>query len=342
MWYSNIAMKKQFIAVFVIVILGLTGLIVYLTRDIPSATNVSNIDVQEKEAIEEYSLFSNSLLEFTYPSSWLMFPEYNHYNKVVFKNSSGIQIGGVTCPLSEIGYEGYTTKYTSDKVLTNIQDGYAVPAVLIQRERMSGSSSHPTLGTIYFNDANHNLSCEIQIYTGESDNLEMAQLVFDTLVSRITNEKAQDGLVSRKDWGVSFVMPESWHVVETSQDKIILRFDIGTSFGDIITITHHKNVEYMTNTDNKFGSVTYFWNPELNDWFFNKDAESMIPNAGVVAQRAVPKYRTPIDNLPVFQGTQRWLTEIIPIGNYDFIVVNISGSGDTQPLRNLVQTIKRI
>ncbi len=96
----------------------------------------------------------------------------------------------------------------------------------------------------------------------------------------------------------------------------------------------------ITDNDAKYGSITYYYDSSSQKWMVNKPDEQ---NGGTLpAVVAVPEFN--VNGLPVFRGTGRWLTYIVPISPTSIISLKEGDSegGLTQSLTNLVKTLKRI
>ena len=65
---------------------------------------------------------------------------------------------------------------------------------------------------------------------------------------------------------------------------------------------------------------------------------------GKVVKLAVPYSEYPYvsNNVPVFQATGRWATYVIPLSSTNFLKLNIGGSGQRQPLFDLLKTIRLV
>jgi hypothetical protein len=149
--------------------------------------------------------------------------------------------------------------------------------------------------------------------------------------------------VTRTDWGISFTKGSNWSVTVNAPDQLELKQMSGEGIGDIITIKYITG-EKITDQDTKFGDITYWYDTSdtsASKWKWVR-AGRMNELTGVMEPSVVdaaPQFYIPV-NLPVFLGTGRWLTYIFPLSSGSFLKFNITGSGYSQPLTDLVKTIK--
>lgn len=151
-------------------------------------------------------------------------------------------------------------------------------------------------------------------------------------------EITSNTLNTRTDFGISFIAPGS----DWKGQGDIGGGEIGfkqTSTGDTITMQYISG-NSITDTDAKFGPVTYYFDARTQQWMRSSPDESGN-QPGLIVTIASPIAYTG-SGLAIFRGTGRWLTYIIPLSHTTFLKLNISGSGNTEPLRSLVQTIKKI
>jgi hypothetical protein len=166
--------------------------------------------------------------------------------------------------------------------------------------------------------------------------------------------------ITRNDWGVSFLRGNDWDVTTNSEkDGVVLTKMSGEDRGDRITISHFST-STITDTDSKFGSVTYFYDKSAEVWMKAGHLSEMtgqnIPSAPAVSEdgpEAGGLYS--LDGFPIFLGTSRWRTYIIPLSNSlivklsddktavnSILKLNITGSGSAAALDDLVRTVKKV
>ena len=142
--------------------------------------------------------------------------------------------------------------------------------------------------------------------------------------------------VVKTDWGISFIGPTGWEKSFNTNQITLLQE--GVSAGDGITIDYISGNK-ITDTDAKFGNVTYYYSDSSQAWIVESPDEQ---NGGTLPPTtATPALHT-TSGLPVFLGTHRWATYIIPLSHTTFLKLNIGGGGNTQPLTELVKTIQKI
>ena len=139
--------------------------------------------------------------------------------------------------------------------------------------------------------------------------------------------------------GVSLSKASNWSTISNTNNEI--KLDIvpndhtGFSGIDIKCVLDST----ITDTDAKFGNITYYYDSNNKKWMVNKPDEM---NGGFLpAVEAAPEFT--VNGLPVFRGTRRWLSYIIPISPNSILYLNEGDAegGYTQTLTNLVKTLKK-
>lgn len=145
-----------------------------------------------------------------------------------------------------------------------------------------------------------------------------------------------DSRITKTEWGVYFEKGNDWKVKSNDASQVALEQVAGGFIGDVMIISF-VSAASLTDTDAKFGSVTYSFDSQKGEWM--KTSNEVEAPAGPTI--ATPDSYTS-DNLPVFRGTQRWRTYIIPLSEDSFIKMNITGSGNYEALDKLVKTLRKI
>ena len=143
-------------------------------------------------------------------------------------------------------------------------------------------------------------------------------------------------LISKTNWGINFTKGPSWNVTSNTSDKIILTQQDPGSVGDTIIITNVFS-STITDTDAKFGNVTYYYDSNTTKFMKSQLDEATNTGQPIITPAVATMYTG--SGLPVFLGTGRWKTYIIPISHTQFLKLNIGGGGFSQPLTDLVKTI---
>lgn len=146
-------------------------------------------------------------------------------------------------------------------------------------------------------------------------------------------------LVTKSTWGISFIKSPTWNITTNTTDKVVVSQVVQDgNDGNTITLTSISG-NSVTDSDAKFGNITYYYDENSKAWMVKLPDEqyggSMSPTI------AKPAFYT-TSGLPVFNGTGRWGTYIIPLSSTTFLKLNISGGGLTQPLIDLTKTVKKI
>jgi len=144
-------------------------------------------------------------------------------------------------------------------------------------------------------------------------------LVEEEVVSLDLASAENDSALIMTDW-YSFAKIYDWSINNDGSD-IVLTKKSGDNAGDKITISQKYGNE-ITDTDAKFGDLTLYYNDYDSTW---RQETGDYPSV-------VSPYQYIFGSIPVFSGTGRWRTYIIPAPKFGtgFIKLNISGSGDTK------------
>lgn len=95
-----------------------------------------------------------------------------------------------------------------------------------------------------------------------------------------------------------------------------------TQTEDTISITQ-INWNSYTDKDSKFGDVTISFDAKSQTW------KSSMPARVLTTSKWVQ----------VFTGTRRWLTYIVPLSSDRIVILNSTGAGYTEPLKQLIETL---
>ena len=148
------------------------------------------------------------------------------------------------------------------------------------------------------------------------------------------NQQPTDpNVVIKTDWGVSFKKASNWSVTSDSGNTMKLE-----SGGDVITIQYITG-NTITDTDAKFGNITYYYDATQHAWMVINPDEA---NGGSLSPVPVSPLSYNANRLLVLKGTGRWKTDIIPLSQTTFLKINISGGGLIPPLDDLAATVQKI
>lgn len=140
-------------------------------------------------------------------------------------------------------------------------------------------------------------------------------------------------LVAKANWHVSFIKASNWNITANSTNQIVLT---DPSSGDVMTMDYISGAT-VSDTDGKFGPVSYSFDNNQQKWLVTRLDEETGSNSTTPATPVMT-----VSGFPIFAGTHRWLTYIVPISHTTFIKVNITGSGNTKPLQDLILTIQSL
>ncbi len=141
-------------------------------------------------------------------------------------------------------------------------------------------------------------------------------------------------------WNISFYKGTTWNITTNTNNLIVLTQTSGEWKGDIITLEYVSGPS-VTSEDSKFGNITYSYD-EVKQSFVstsNISGEHVTTSTGPVPA-VIAAYTA--DNMPAFPGTKRWLTYIVPLSHTSFLKLNITGSGNTDALKELIKTVKKV
>ncbi len=149
---------------------------------------------------------------------------------------------------------------------------------------------------------------------------------------------AQNSATKYTDPTYGFILyyPSTWTLTSKgagSRDIGIINFDnVGPDGGNSIDVTIQAGNK-VTTTDNKFGEVSYFYDNSAGGWM-------TIGNDGITKPASASYYT--VSGLPVFMGTNRWKTTIVPLSTTKFLVIHITGSGWTAVVDPLTKTVLNV
>ncbi|MBU1015450.1 hypothetical protein KKI17_03425 [Patescibacteria group bacterium] len=157
-----------------------------------------------------------------------------------------------------------------------------------------------------------------------------------------TSAQELDNTIVKTEWGVSFTKSAEWEITSNTSEKIELKQVSGEWIGDRMDITFLTGIS-ITTDDAKFGSITYYYDEDSQRWMkrgsaleYETGSDSSIPATPYAG------YPSTEDGLPVFPGTTRWATFIIPLSHTTFLKLHITGSGSTQSLEDMLRTVRTL
>ncbi len=309
----------------------------------------TNTGISPEEMTKSHlKTFSNGIISFTYPDELQMpdsrMPEpltqaFFYTKEDLAQSGEKEPVVWVDCknPIKDIDL--HINKAVSN-TSTRIEGNDGMNFVLEKLE-LSNDQDHETLNysRIVFNRFDSNYSCAIHIAPRRSASLvNVADHIFNSLTSDIAAEPYPQTVIAKPEWGISFTKPKGWNMVESADNEIVLYKMYGEEGGDAITIKYRPHFEDLTNTDAKFGYVTYFWGIEEKQWMMSESSEY---DFNTITSPAITEEFT-LDGLPIFPGKGRWMTKIIPFDQHTFLELNITGSGYTDPLRLFAQGVRKL
>ncbi len=149
------------------------------------------------------------------------------------------------------------------------------------------------------------------------------------------NNQTSTNTINKSEWGISFTKPTGWKLATNTTNNITLQEPV--SDGDRIKIDYTTG-DRITDNDAKFGPITYYFDTTSQSWMVIKPDEQ---NGGTFPPTVATPEMYTNSGLPVFRGTGRWATYIIPLSHSTFLKLNIGGSGNSKPLKALAETIKK-
>ena len=136
------------------------------------------------------------------------------------------------------------------------------------------------------------------------------------------------------DFGFTLTYPSEWEMSVTAggRDDLLV---FTQPNGDSISVKKISDIQVL-NQDAKFGNVLYYFNIANNSWMTIGDTERGDDVTYVVP--ATPLFYTNSGS-PVFGGRGRWKTDIVALSYNNFLVVNVTGGGDSSTLDPFVKKI---
>jgi len=281
----------------------------------------NSIDTEIKDSVKEITLDVSNELARTYKTAFteaLKQPaNFNgHYVVTSWGCGSGCLSYGIVDKLTGKAYQGPGDDYGNISGYSGDED--------FNKTRWSVDSN-------IFKAIGYN---SIDIYKFENE--KFTKIKSDPFPTKDVN------LIKLTSCGVSLSKTSDWNVISSTVNEIKLDIagDTHTSFAGIDIKCVLSNT--ITDTDAKFGNITYFYDMGKKAWMEtdNKEGEGITPNS--IPVLAVPLFI--VDGLPVFRGTGRWLTYIVPTSPSTVLYFNEGDTegGYTQTLTNLVNTIRKL
>jgi hypothetical protein len=157
--------------------------------------------------------------------------------------------------------------------------------------------------------------------------------------SNVVSKPVPPNVYYDKELGVSFVIPKGWVMGKGYYGGLESSLVLDEpSTGDKIDIYQIYASKY-TDSDSKLGSLTYFFDKNIGSWML-KEHWSDLEGKTIPTAKAVPVLFN--KDLPIFIGVKRWKTYIVPVSSSSIITFNITGSGNTEALDELISTINKL
>jgi hypothetical protein len=148
------------------------------------------------------------------------------------------------------------------------------------------------------------------------------------------------------DFGFSFWYPNGWQVTtvtnppfgaQIQNGTIVRKLSVGNASDTWAIVIEEVNSPTMTITDTggagPFGPVTYFFNTPQSTWMKVTGEESAgVPVATTTADVSVDT----MGGLPMFSGTSRFDTTIVPLNTQNFLVVSDGGTVNATALAKTI------
>ena len=225
-------------------------------------------------------------------------------------------------------------------------EGYTIADVTIGKQKLSGfrwtCNAHSAYGNGFVTNTSYLLpfgaTGSSVIYFTVVRSHEQSQLS-DSVVARFLDSieivaprasTTTTELVVKNGWGVQFLVEPSWKMVTNNADQIVLSKITGAQIGDMMTLSYITG-SHITDTDAKFGDLTYFYDDTRKEWVRVRESETT----------PAIEDNTSADGLPIFTGIGAWRTYIIALSQTTFLKLNIS-SGHVAPLNALLKTITKL
>lgn len=132
--------------------------------------------------------------------------------------------------------------------------------------------------------------------------------------------------------GFSFEYPTDWALQEETDVPTLLNTE-----GDRISFTLVSG-DKVQDIDNKFGDATYQFDETLNTWQVTWNTDATVGTDQ--GPKAAELLFNTNSGFPVFAGVHRWKTDVVALSHTQFLLVNITGSGETTALDPIVKSIE--
>lgn len=144
------------------------------------------------------------------------------------------------------------------------------------------------------------------------------------------NERS-DARIYTDPSGYSFEYPVGWALESGTEVPTLLSTE-----GDRISFTLVSG-DKVQDIDGKFGDVTYQFDETLNEWQVTWNTDATVGTDQ--GPKAAELLFNTNSGFPVFAGLHRWKTDVVALSHSQFLLVNITGSGETSALDPIVKTL---
>jgi hypothetical protein len=173
-------------------------------------------------------------------------------------------------------------------------------------------------------------------FTTRETDLEVSVNKANTVTVPLSVDK---NLITHKDWGVSFTKDDTWVLGEKTGSYFVLRSSAQGKVTDTIVVSYITG-NSITDRDPKSSKyVLYYWDAKNGGGWYEAGNDG-------TSQDYMPRIARPalvvFGGTPVFVGASGWQTYIVPLSQSTFIKMSIDGSGQTEPLNQLLQTMHKL
>lgn len=186
------------------------------------------------------------------------------------------------------------------------------------------------------------LVCIYYLYTRDETEQEVQEIAISDEVSIGAQVRDIEKIdtIKKNEWGISFTVDPVWIASkDTTKELILLRDVVDGGARDELSITYNYG-SLVSTEDSKFGTTTFRYDEEVGTWMKGgkyKEIEDIQEPEWVEAD-----IQETDNGIRYATSTGRWLTYVVFIDDDETLVLNISGGGETEPLKDFLNSIVSI
>ncbi len=223
----------------------------------------------------------------------------------------------------------------------NTQKGFSTLLGLLLVLSIVGGGAYVYTQTEIFNNNNGEVQITPESDIPTADVSEKKKVVVDAKANgSVKAEVKQNQYI---DPGRNFYFYHNFKVINETEiegGQIAQLSSLGGEYPEDIISVSYRVRELFEDSDAKFGPFQLRYSEKKQCWeTYTTSGKGVIGDVTFICTEPVGYTDA---GLPIFVSTLRWKTYVIPIDKDKFVKLNISGSGSTKPLEDIVKSVHKI